>query len=278
MNKKLKVLTVQGYSPTPLGQDWGDRTTYFWFIVHQLGPVLSGRCRGEQELGHDTSLQPGCVQLYSAGWAPLSWARLLLLLLLLSRFSGLRLWEVEEDMEFSFEHLLTVILLGRGPGLLPGWSSPVMSTWISGLSCWSQGWSQTVNSMQGWERRKQGNSQGKWKVMSFDKTGEEHLHPAENWPLALLSSRHWPTERLEGMMDDSEWEMTCLGSHSEESSVLCLQVWLGGSLGKQKVGRGVCGHVWTNSSHKSLSWILKMDACRLIHFARWINAGGKVLS
>ena len=82
------------------------------------------------------SFQLGRVQLYSAGCPPFFWARLLLLLLLLSQFSGPCLREVEEDMEFSFEHLLTGILLGWGSGVCPYWSSPVMSTWIFGLSFW----------------------------------------------------------------------------------------------------------------------------------------------
>lgn len=79
--------------------------------------------------------------------------------------------------------------------------------------------------------------------MSFDKTGEEHLRPGENWPLALLSSGHWPTERLGGVMDGSEWEMTCLGSHSGESSVVPSSV-AGGITGETKSGeRGLWAHV-----------------------------------
>ena len=83
-------------------------------------------------------------------------------------------------------------------------------------------------------------------MMSFDKTGEEHLRPGENCPLALLSSGHWPTERLGGVMDGSEWEMTCLGSHSGESSVVCPQVWLGDHWGNKKWREGsvgICGQI-----------------------------------
>ena len=241
--------------------------------------MLSGRCLGEQALGRDTvpsSLAVSSFTLPAGLLSPEPGSSSSS-----SSSSADSLGHVCGKWRRTWSLALSTCSQWSSWGGARGCSPAEALLWwapgsLVGLSCWSQGWSQTVNLMQGWERRKQGNSQGKWKVMSFDKTGEEHLHPGENWPLALLSSRHWPTERLEGMMDDSEWEMTCLGSHSD--SVLCLQVWLGGSLGKQKVGRGVCGHVWTNSSHKSLSWTLKMDACRLIHFARWINAGGKVLS
>ena len=145
----------------------------------------------------------------------------------------------------SFEHLLTGILLGWGLGAHPYWGSPVMSTWIFGLSCWvfrvgPRLWTWCRVEKEG--NRETARESEKW--CRLTRLGRNTC--IENWPLALLSSGHWPTERLEGVMDGSEWEMTCLGSHSGESSVVCLQVWLGDHWGNKKWREGsvgICGQI-----------------------------------